>query len=93
MGKKTAREETYFLALVVQSFSPFEMELQIFEDAATRQERATHAGEDLPTIQVAHAPRVRHFVGLLDELTVELISKGSQIMSCLEDALDYRDRI
>lgn len=70
-------EETSFHALVVQSFSPFEMELQIFEDAATWQKRATHAGEYLPTIEVAHAPRVRHFIGLLDELTVELISKRS----------------
>lgn len=70
-------EETSVLALIVQSFSPFEMELKIFEDAATRQKCATHAGEYLPTIQVAHAPGVRHFIGLLDELTVELISKRS----------------
>lgn len=70
-------EETSFLALVVQCFSPFEMEFEIFQDAATRQECATHAGEYLPTIQVPHAPRVRHFIGLLDELAVELISKRS----------------
>lgn len=57
--------------------SPFEMELEIFEDAATWQKCATHAGENLPAIQVPHAPRVRHFIGLLDELTVELISKRS----------------
>lgn len=77
VGKKTVSEETSFLAPVVESFSPFEMELEIFEDAATRQKCATHAGEYLPTIEVPHAPRVRHFIGLLDELTVELISKRS----------------
>lgn len=86
-------EDTSFFTPVVQSFLPFKMELEIFEDAATRQKCATHAGEDLPTIQVAHAPRVWHFVGLLDELTVELISKRSQIMACLQDTLDYRDGI
>lgn len=69
------------------------MELEIFEDAAAREKCATHAGEYLPTVQVPHAPRVRHFIGLFDELTVELISKRSQIMSCLEDTLDYRDGI
>lgn len=61
----------------VESSSPFEMELEIFEDAATWQKRAAHAGEYLPAIEVPHAPRVRHFIGLLDELTVELISKRS----------------
>lgn len=65
------------LALVVESFSPFEMKLEIFEDATTWQKCATHAGEYLPTIKVPHAPRIRHFIGLLDELTVELISKRS----------------
>lgn len=80
-------------ALVDQRFSPFEMKLEIFEDAATGQKCATHAGEYLPTIEVPHAPRVRHFIGLLDELTVELISERSQIMSCLQDTLDYRDGI
>lgn len=75
--KKSVSEKTSFLALVVQSFSPFEMKLEILEDAATWQKRTTHAGEYLPTVQVPHAPRVRHFIGLLDELTVELISKRS----------------
>lgn len=64
-------------ALADQRCSPFEMELEIFEDAATGQKCATHAGEYLPTVEVSHTPRVRHFIGLLDELTVELISERS----------------
>lgn len=64
-------------ALVAQRFSPFEMKLEIFEDAATGQKRTTHAGEYLPTVEVPHTPRVRHFIGLLDELTVQLISERS----------------
>lgn len=53
------------------------MKFEILEDAATGQKCATHAGEYLPTVEVPHAARVRHFIGLLDELTVELISERS----------------
>lgn len=69
------------------------MELEILENPSAGQEGAAQARQDLPAVQVAHAARMGHFVGLLDELAVQLIPQRPEVMPCLQDALDYRDRV
>lgn len=68
--------------------APFQVELEVLEDAAARQEGAAQARQDLPAVQVARAARARHFVGLLDELAVQLVSQGPEVVPRLQDALD-----
>lgn len=68
--------------------APFQVELEVLEDAPARQEGAAQARQDLPAVQVARAARTRHFVGLLDELAVQLVSQGPEVVPRLEDALD-----
>lgn len=68
---------------------PFQVELEVLENPPTRQEGAAQAGQDLPAVQVAHAARMWHLVGLLDELAVQLVSQRSEVMPSLQDALDY----
>lgn len=69
------------------------MELEVLEDPAAGQEGAAQAGEDLPAAEVAHAARVRHLVGLLDELAVQLVSQRPEVVPRLEDALDDGNRV
>lgn len=64
------------------------MEPQVLEDAPARQEGAAQARQDLPAAQVAHAARMGHLVGLFDELAVQLVAQGAEVMAGLQDALD-----
>lgn len=72
---------------------PSQVEAEVLEDAAAGQEGAAQTREDLPAAQVARAARLRHFVGLLDELTVQLISQRPEVVPRLQDALDYGDGV
>lgn len=72
---------------------PLQVELEVLEDAPARQEGATEACEDLPAIQVAGTARVWDFVGLFDELAVELVTQWAQVMARLQDALDDGDGV
>ena len=72
---------------------PSQVELEVLEDPAAGQEGAAQAGEDLPAAEVAHAARVGHLVGLLDELAVQLVSQRPEVMPRLEDALDDGNRV
>lgn len=72
---------------------PLQVELEVLEDPPAGQEGAAQAGQDLPAAQVAHAARMGHFVRLLDELAVQLVSQRPEVMSCLEDALDDGNRV
>lgn len=72
---------------------PPQMEAEILEDPPAGQEGAAETRQDLPAAQVAHAARVGHFGGLLDELAVELVPQRAQVVPCLQDALDYGDGV
>lgn len=72
---------------------PFQVELEVLEDPSARQEGAAEARQDLPAVQVAHAARMGHLIGLLDELTVQLIPQRPQVVAGLQDALDDRDGV
>lgn len=49
------------------------MEAEVSEDGSTGQEGAAHAGEKVPVRQIGWAVRLRHMIGLLDHLTINLI--------------------
>lgn len=68
--------------------APLEVQLEVSEDAPGGHEGAGHAGQDLPAAQVAEAARLRRPRGLLDELAVDLVPQRSQLLACLQDALD-----
>lgn len=69
------------------------MELQISEDAPAGDEGAGHAGQDLPLAEVAGAVGLRRPGRLLDQLTVELVPQGFELLARLQDALDDGDGV
>lgn len=52
------------------------MEAEVSEDDSTGEEGAAHAGEQVPVCQVGWAVRLRHMIGLLDHLTINLKNRG-----------------
>ncbi|KAL0628763.1 putative uncharacterized protein C8orf44 [Plecturocebus cupreus] len=83
----------HLLGSSIQLTSRAHMELEILENPSARQEGAAQARQDLPAVQVAHTAGVGHLVGLFDELAVQLVPQRSQVMPCLQDALDYWNRV
>lgn len=55
-----------------KTHTPLEVEAEISEDGSTGQEGAAHAGEQMPVCPIGRAVRLRHMIGLLDHLTVNL---------------------
>lgn len=72
---------------------PSQVEPQVLEDAPAGQEGAAKAGQELPAAQVARAARLWHLGRLLDELAVQLVPQGAQVVPCLQDALDDGDGV
>lgn len=68
---------------------PSQVEAEVLEDPPAWQEGAAETRQDLPAAQVAHTAWMGHFVGLLDELAIQLVSQRSEVMPSLQDALDY----
>lgn len=62
--------------IILKRYLPFEVELQVPEDATAWQKHAAHAGEDVPAVQIAGAPWAGHFGCLFDQLAIKLISQG-----------------
>lgn len=81
------------LPVALPSALPFQVELEVLEDAPAWQEGTAEARQDLPAVKVAHTARVGHLIGLLDELTVQFIPQRPQVMAGLQDALDDRDGV
>lgn len=52
---------------------PFQVKLEVAQDASAGQEGAAHAGQEMPVGAIGGTVWVRHVIGLLDELTVNLI--------------------
>lgn len=69
------------------------MELEVSEDAPGRDERAGHAGQDLPAAEVAGASGLRRPRGLLDQLAEELVPQRFELLAGLQDALDDGHRV
>lgn len=73
---------------------PFDVEFEVLQDASgDGDKRAAHAGYDSPATDVGGATWLRGPCSLLNELTVEFISQGSEVMTCLQKALNYWDGI
>lgn len=64
------------------------MKLEVAQDAPARQEGAAHAGQQVPVGPVGGAVGVRDVIGLLDQLTVDLVSQWPQVLTGLQDSLD-----
>lgn len=67
--------------------APFEVKLEVAQDAAAGQEGAAHAGEQMPVGSVGGAVGVRHVIALFDQLTVDLVSQRPQVLARLQDPL------
>lgn len=67
---------------------PLEVELEVSEDAPGGDEGAGHAGQDLPDAEVCRAPWLVGPRGLFDQLTVELVPQGAELLARLQDPLD-----
>lgn len=72
---------------------PFQVELEVSEDAPGGGEGAGHAGQDLPEAEVPGAPWMGGPRGLFDQLTVELVPQGAELLARLQDALDDGHRV
>lgn len=72
---------------------PLEVELEVSEDAPGGDEGAGHAGQDLPDAEVAGASWLRRPRALFDQLTVELVPQGAELLARLEDTLDDGHRV
>lgn len=75
------------------STEPFEVKLEVAQDASARQEGAAHAGQQVPVGPVGGAVRVWHVIGLLDQLTVDLVPQRPQVLTGLQDSLDDWHRV
>jgi len=53
---------------------PFQVKLEVAQDASAGQEGAAHAGQEVPVSTIGRTVRVRDMIGLFDQLTVNLIS-------------------
>lgn len=51
------------------------MEAEVSEDGSAGEEGTAHAGEEMPVRPVGWAVRLRHVIGLLYHLTVDLKQK------------------
>lgn len=69
------------------------MELEVSEDAPGGDEGAGHAGQDPPDAEVAGASRLRRARRLFDQLTVELVPQGAELLARLQDPLDDGHRV
>lgn len=68
---------------------PLQVELQVSEDAPCGDERAGHAGQDLPAAEVSGAARLWRTSRLLDKLAEELVPQRFELLAGLQDTLDY----
>ena len=76
------------------AFVPFHVEACVSEDVPAGQEAATQTGQDLPVAEIPQAVRVWYPGRLLDNLTVNLVPQGFQIVARLQDTLWWvRERI
>lgn len=62
---------------------PFEVKLEVAQDASTGKECAAHAGQEMPVGAIGRTVGVRDVIGLFDQLTVDLISQWPQVLTGL----------
>lgn len=55
--------------------TPLQVEAEVSEDGSAGEEGAAHAGEEMPVCSIGWAVRLRHVIGLLYHLTVDLKQK------------------
>lgn len=54
--------------------APFQVKLEVAENASTGQEGAAHTCQEMPVGAIGRTVGVRNVIGLFDQLTVNLIS-------------------
>lgn len=63
------------------------MEANVSEDVAARKECCCHTGDELPVAEIVVAIWIKDLSGLFDNLTVDLVPQGFQVMCRLKDCL------
>lgn len=56
-------------------YTPLQVEAEVSEDGSAGEESTAHAGEEMPVRPIGWAVRLRHVIGLLYHLTVDLKPK------------------
>lgn len=69
------------------------MELEVTKDSPAGKESAAHAGHQLPVMKVARIAGLGHMVCLLNQLAINLITEGPEVMAGLQNALDNRNGV
>lgn len=75
MNHLSTRLSCHILPAAHCSHEPLEVEAQVSEDGSAGQEGAAHAGEKMPVRPIGWDVSLRHVIGLLDHLGVNLRKK------------------